>query len=198
MIDARFGSSAPSGNVAHPLEQVGPVQRASRRTVRPALGSAYWTFLADQAKRYGRVTPGHGCYMAAADFDPGKVGPIRSTHLPPRPESVPAARHFASDAASEMGAKRSVVDTELLVSELATNAVLHARTPMRVSVLLHGERVRVEVRDDDPTLPQQRPLDPLSPGGRGIVLVELLARAWGINHNERGKTVWFELEEPTD
>jgi anti-sigma regulatory factor (Ser/Thr protein kinase) len=136
--------------------------------------------------------------VAAAHHTTGTGAPLRTTHLPPRPESVPAARHFASDAASEMGAKRTVTDTELLVSELATNAVLHARTPMRVSVLLHDDRVRVEVRDDDPTLPEQRQPDPLSPGGRGIMLVELLARAWGINHNERGKTVWFELEEPTD
>lgn len=136
--------------------------------------------------------------MAAAHQETGTGPALRTTHLPPSPESVPAARHFASDAAVEMGAKRSVVDTELLVSELATNAVLHARTPMRVSVLLNGERVRVEVRDDDPTLPEQRTPDALSPGGRGIMLVELLARAWGINHNERGKTVWFELEEPPD
>jgi anti-sigma regulatory factor (Ser/Thr protein kinase) len=132
----------------------------------------------------------------AADHDSGTRTPIRSTHLPPLPESVPAARHFASDAAVEMGAEdTSVGETELLVSELATNAVVHARTPMRVSVLHHGERLRVEVRDDDPRPPQPRQPDPMAPGGRGIMLVDMLATSWGVNGNDRGKTVWFELDD---
>jgi anti-sigma regulatory factor (Ser/Thr protein kinase) len=131
--------------------------------------------------------------------------PLGAGHLSveyaPRPAAVREARAAVRRQLEGWGLadQEDLVDTaELLVSELATNAVLHARTPMRVSVLLHDDRVRVEVRDDDPTLPEQRQPDPLSPGGRGIMLVELLARAWGINHNERGKTVWFELEEPTD
>jgi anti-sigma regulatory factor (Ser/Thr protein kinase) len=132
---------------------------------------------------------------AMAESEPKGTSPLRSTHLPPIPESVPAARHFATDAVVDLGAAERRTETELLVSELATNAVLHAGTPMRVSVLCNGTSVRVEVRDDDPTLPEARNPDPLSPGGRGIMLVELLAERWGVNHNERGKTVWFELSD---
>jgi anti-sigma regulatory factor (Ser/Thr protein kinase) len=132
---------------------------------------------------------------ASAEQQEGRTAPLRSTHLPPTPESVPAARHFAADAVIDLGGEDKIAETELLVSELATNAVLHAATPMRVSVRCNGPSVRVEVRDDDPTLPEARIPDPLAPGGRGIMLVELLATRWGVNHNERGKTVWFELAD---
>lgn len=120
---------------------------------------------------------------------------LRTTKLPPAPESVPAARHFAADAVAELGRQGGLDETELLVSELATNAVVHAGTPMRVSVVRDGPAIRVEVRDDDPTLPAQREPDPMAPGGRGMLLVELIAARWGVNHNDRGKTVWFELAD---
>jgi anti-sigma regulatory factor (Ser/Thr protein kinase) len=132
---------------------------------------------------------------ATAEHEPGTAPPLRTTHLPPVPESVPAARHFATDAVIDLGADEKLAETELLVSELATNAVLHAATPMRVTVRCNGGNLRVEVRDDDPTVPEPRQPDPLAPGGRGIMLVELLAHRWGVNSNERGKTVWFELSD---
>jgi anti-sigma regulatory factor (Ser/Thr protein kinase) len=106
---------------------------------------------------------------------------------------VPAARRFTSSAVRSLGAAHVLDDAELLVSELAANVVVHARTPMRVSVLARNGRVRVEVRDDDPTLPQRCSPDPMSPDGRGVMLVDALAEAWGVNGNRRGKTVWFEL-----
>ena len=123
----------------------------------------------------------------------GAGGDIRSTVLPPSRSSVPAARHFTTDAIEELGGSWHTEDAELLVSELATNAVLHAGTPMRLSVLRHGPHVRVEVRDDDPTRPGGNLPGPLARGGRGIPLVKMLSWAWGVNGNDRGKTVWFEV-----
>jgi len=107
---------------------------------------------------------------------------------------VPAARHFTSEAVQSLGAGRVAADAELLVSELAANAVIHAGTPMRVSVLCHHHRVRVEVRDDNPALPRLLAPEPFAMSGRGVMLVDSLATAWGINGSHRGKTVWFELE----
>jgi anti-sigma regulatory factor (Ser/Thr protein kinase) len=107
---------------------------------------------------------------------------------------VPAARHFTSSALRSFGADHVVDEAELLVSELAANVVLHAQTPMRISVLGRTNRVRVEVRDSDPTLPQRRSPDVLALDGRGVMLVDTIAVAWGINGNHRGKTVWFELD----
>jgi anti-sigma regulatory factor (Ser/Thr protein kinase) len=124
-----------------------------------------------------------------------RTGPIWCTTLPPVAGSVPAARHFASEAIESLGRGDVVPEAELLVSELAANAVLHARTPLRVSVLCHDDRVRIEVRDDNPTLPRRLSPDPLELHGRGVMLVDTLAAAWGVNGNSQGKTIWFELED---
>jgi anti-sigma regulatory factor (Ser/Thr protein kinase) len=117
------------------------------------------------------------------------------TKLPSDPSAVPAARRFASQHLLDFGGQPDVIDkTRLLVTELATNAVMHARSPIRLTVESHDDGVRVEVRDDDP-----RPLDPpVAPdadatSGRGLWLVDALACTWGVNRNERGKTIWFEV-----
>jgi anti-sigma regulatory factor (Ser/Thr protein kinase) len=106
---------------------------------------------------------------------------------------VPAARHFAVAALEALGGAVATSPADLLVSELATNAVVHAHTPMRVSVWCHDNRIRVEVRDDDPRLPRRVNSGLMALGGRGMMLVDSLALAWGVNANQRGKTVWFEL-----
>ena len=129
--------------------------------------------------------------MAAAGT---RTGAIWSTTLPPVAGSVPAARHFTSEAVQSLGSPNVAPEAELLVSELAANAVLHAGTPLRVSVLCRDERVRIEVRDDNPALPQRLSPDPLAMHGRGVMLVDTLSAAWGVNGNQRGKTVWFELD----
>ena len=121
----------------------------------------------------------------------------RATRLPAEPASIPAARHFAVDALAELGGGPKE-DVELLVSELATNAVLHARTPLRLTLCRIGRRVRIEVGDGDRTPPRVnlRP-DPLRPGGRGMCLVNSLADDWGVELAADGKTIWFEVDSNT-
>lgn len=92
-----------------------------------------------------------------------------------------------------------VIDTcVLLVSELATNAVLHARTPFTVTIERDPE-LRVEVHDGDARLPHARDFGPESASGRGLQLVEALARRSGtVSDAGGGKSVWFELATATD
>ena len=117
-----------------------------------------------------------------------------STTLPPVAASVPVARHFTADVLEGLATPKAAEETAaLLVSELTTNAVIHACSPLRLSVYRNGDAVRVEVRDDDPTPPRSVTPDPERPGGRGILLVDALASTWGVNSNDRGKTIWFEL-----
>ena len=78
----------------------------------------------------------------------------------------------------------------LLTSELATNAVVHARTPFRVTVMLDGD-LTVEVSDGSGVLPQVEPVAVDGESGRGLLLVSRLADRWGSRLEERGKTVWF-------
>lgn len=82
---------------------------------------------------------------------------------------------------------------ELLVSELVTNAVLHARTSITLQVRRTESGVRIEVIDASPRSPQPRDYSDQATTGRGLTLVESLAAAWGMEPHDRGKTVWFEL-----
>lgn len=118
------------------------------------------------------------------------------TTLPSDPSAVPAARRFVSQAVIDRGGHGPMLDkTQLLVTELTTNAVMHAHSPIRVSVMPEPDHVRVEVRDDDPRpLCAPRRPRPEAESGRGLWLVDALSTTWGINHNERGKTVWFEVD----
>ncbi len=89
---------------------------------------------------------------------------------------------------------------ELLTSELATNAVRHAGSHFAVRASLRGDRLRVEVEDDDPRAPAPREAAAADTSGRGLLLVDTLAAAWGVEPGgaggDAGKTVWFELALP--
>lgn len=88
------------------------------------------------------------------------------------------------------------VDTALLlVSELVTNAVLHAKTAIGLTVAQRAGTVRVSVADDSPEGPVRRAATLDSFGGRGMTLIDTLATRWGVErHPGDGKTVWFELQ----
>ena len=82
----------------------------------------------------------------------------------------------------------------LCLSEVVTNAVLHARTSVTVRVLEIGETVRVEVGDGSRAAPVRRTFAEVSPTGRGLHLLDRLASRWGTVISGRGKTVWFEID----
>lgn len=81
----------------------------------------------------------------------------------------------------------------LLVSELASNAVLHARTPFELVVDNDETRLRVEVHDDSPALPTLKDYVAESVTGRGLHMVATSADNWGFEMQDGGKFVWFEL-----
>jgi hypothetical protein len=85
-------------------------------------------------------------------------------------------------------------DLELLSTELITNAVRYSRASCEVAVRWTGVRVRVEVTDVNPARPHLRHGSPEAEGGRGLLLVESLAAAWGSVPHPAGKVVWFELD----
>ena len=119
------------------------------------------------------------------------------TTLPGDPSAVPAARRFAGQAVADYGGDPECIDrTKLLVTEVTTNAVVHAHSRIRLTVENHPpDGMRVEVRDDDPTPPPLPSVpDPDATSGRGLWLVSALARRWGVNRNKKGKTVWFEVD----
>ena len=110
--------------------------------------------------------------------------------MPAEPSTPRRAR---TAVAAEFGDHVRCGDILVCVSEAVTNAVLHAGTPVRFVVRELGLRLRVEVTDDDPTLPVIRNPDPLTPTGRGLLLIDRLSSSWGVDGRIDGKTVWFEL-----
>ena len=85
---------------------------------------------------------------------------------------------------------------ELLVSELVSNAILHAGTELEVVVRVMPDRVSVEVHDRGPGAATRRHYSATSGTGRGLVLVDELAHEWGTVVTADGKFVWFELAIP--
>jgi CheY-like chemotaxis protein len=120
----------------------------------------------------------------------------RSTRLANDPASARAARQFV-DATLRRWDCQNLFDTAaLLVTELVGNAVRHADSECEVSVRLLGDVIRVDVRDASSDLPRRRQADPDETSGRGLELTEALARRWGIDVLEVGKSIWFELPLP--
>jgi anti-sigma regulatory factor (Ser/Thr protein kinase) len=88
---------------------------------------------------------------------------------------------------------------ELVVSELVTNAVVHAYSCSRVILTCGDSALRVSVRDYCPTpTPRPRPIDVTAASGRGLHLVVALADNWGVNQHPDGKTIWAQLTYPHD
>jgi anti-sigma regulatory factor (Ser/Thr protein kinase) len=117
------------------------------------------------------------------------------TMLTPHPTSVGAARRFVRDVLMSRQVSGVVVDTvELLTSEVVTNAIVHGRSGPQLAVTVDDGVVRVAVQDMSPELPVRRlgHVDDVS--GRGVVIVEKLASAWGVERDRNGsKQVWFEV-----
>ncbi|MGH3342984.1 MAG: ATP-binding protein [Carbonactinosporaceae bacterium] len=110
---------------------------------------------------------------------------------------VPVARRWVG---ALVGARRAA-EAALLAGELASNAVLHTRSGVPggqfgVVVTTTCARVRVEVRDGgSQSVPTVAEEDLEAPGGRGLLLVDLTAAAWGVSGSADGRTVWFELPQ---
>jgi anti-sigma regulatory factor (Ser/Thr protein kinase) len=110
----------------------------------------------------------------------------------PDPDQVGAARVFVDSELATWGI--AAEDVLLLVSELATNAVLHARSDFLVRVRAWPDRVRVEVSDGNSRLPTVVSVPADAYSGRGLLLLQALSSAWGVeSHAAEGKTIWFEV-----
>jgi serine phosphatase RsbU (regulator of sigma subunit) len=114
---------------------------------------------------------------------------IASWDLPPEPAVVAGARAAVARQLEAWGLEESVFTTELIVSELLTNAIRHAEAPIQLRVILDGT-LNCEVSDGSSTAPHLRRADRYDEGGRGLMLVAQLTERWGSRATRTGKTIW--------
>lgn len=112
--------------------------------------------------------------------------------MEPTTSSIRKARSFVAATLAAWHLEALSDRAVLLTSELATNAVVHARTRFRLSVYLDDE-VTIEVGDESGELPRVEAAPVDGDRGRGLLLVAELASKWGSRVEGRGKTVWFTL-----
>jgi MEDS: MEthanogen/methylotroph, DcmR Sensory domain/Histidine kinase-like ATPase domain len=144
---------------------------------------------------YGRADTASGAPIGPGQ-DMGHLVECAELYVPVA-MAVRAARHFATSRLTAWGLESIIDDTALVVSELAANAVEHAKSAFRLSITRDDRTLRIGVEDLSPEQPQ---LDRscTGPGGRGILLVDSLCSRWGADVGAHGKCVWAEIALDAD
>jgi anti-sigma regulatory factor (Ser/Thr protein kinase) len=136
---------------------------------------------------------------APGDGGPSADGATIRTELPADLTSAQQARLTVRQALAGWGMNHLTGDAELLASELVANAAEHADgTPISLALRRHAEPgeqpgITCEITDGSPAMPQRTEPAPDSERGRGLAIVEALARSSGVQASEAGKTSWFTL-----
>ncbi|MDQ1708797.1 MAG: hypothetical protein QOG49_182 [Frankiaceae bacterium] len=115
--------------------------------------------------------------------------------LPADPTSPALARRFVRSALADWQLTAYEDIACLLVSELVTNAILHADSPSEVSLEFTNGVLRITVSDTSQQRVRPRTYSREAGTGRGLMLVEALSAAWGSGNTDAGKAVWFELDD---
>ncbi|MFF2567521.1 SpoIIE family protein phosphatase [Streptomyces sp. NPDC058084] len=115
------------------------------------------------------------------------------------PERIAAAREQVRQLLHDWSDPDQVDSAVLMVSEMVTNVLVHtdgdALLVAEVVCLGNARRLRVEVADASDELPHRRHPGEMASSGRGLILMEMLADAWGVDPRGEGKAIWFELHE---
>ncbi len=130
--------------------------------------------------------------MPEGPSDPG-FETTTSELFVPVPLAIRAVRRFVASTLQAWGETDLLEDAAIVASELATNAVRHARSPFRVSMSRIDGTVKLMVRDGSEVPAEPRPLTTDLEGGRGLTLVAALCPSWGTERTADGKVVWAEL-----
>ncbi|MEW2634130.1 SpoIIE family protein phosphatase [Streptomyces sp. NPDC048389] len=120
---------------------------------------------------------------------------VATWELPAEPTAPSRARRLTADQLAAWGLADMAFSTELIVSELVTNAYRYAGGPVTLRLIQH-QRLICEVSDPSSTSPHLRRARSTDEGGRGLLLVAQLTARWGTRHSRAGKTVWTEQALP--
>lgn len=124
-----------------------------------------------------------------------ETGRVATWDLDAEPAAVPGARAWARRQLTAWGLDELVLGTELIVSELATNAVRYGKPPLELR-LINGTTLTCEVSDASLVAPHLRHARTTDEGGRGLFICAELAHRWGARFTNERKTIWTEQELP--
>lgn len=134
---------------------------------------------------------GHDGWHPAVPIRPTTAEAVRP--FPLAAGTLAEVRRFVAEVLERWDHDDVLADACVVVTELAANAVRHARSPFVIALSEHPGMVRLAVQDDSPSVPVVAPAPGLASGGRGLRLVSALADRWGTDPAGDGKVVWAEL-----
>ena len=142
------------------------------------------------------AAPGHEVTSATRAGKAGRPVPRVARILPSEGASVAEARRMLAGLLEGTGLEAVVDDAQMAVTELVTNAMVHAGSEIHLAAAVTGSGLRVEVGDASPHLPVRRDYAPMSATGRGLAIVDEVVTRWNSFALGGGKVVWFEIEDP--
>jgi anti-sigma regulatory factor (Ser/Thr protein kinase) len=152
----------------------------------------------DNAEAVREVCQLHSAVVAADGGEPddpgGPGGPVMATRsFPFELNSVRAARHFVTGLFNTEPDEMFTSDAAIVTTELASNAVLHARSGFTLTIFRSASAVRIAVRDKRPLVPGSNGLPFDIRTGHGLSVVSQIAHAWSVERLPDGKVIWAEL-----
>jgi len=155
-----------------------------------ALVCAYPSTLLDDGRNAADLQEVCRLHSSVVDHSPFE----RAWHFEPEIPMAAEGRRLATTALRARGVSGLALDdAEMVIAELAANAVLHGGSAFSVRIRIDSVRVVVEVKDENVQEPFLRPVDDERPSGRGVHLLTALSHRWGIERLADGKVVWAEL-----
>lgn len=127
--------------------------------------------------------------MAFQDIPTRKI----ELHLKLEDPVVRKARRFVQDTIADWNVEVEQDSIQLITSELVTNSLRYAPSPIELEVSLFSNNVRISVWDSSPRLPVKLNVSPGALGGRGLEIVDVLSSSWGSTPKGLGKQVWAEV-----
>lgn len=109
--------------------------------------------------------------------------------------SARKARVFVRETLEEWGCPELLEAVELAVSELVTNAVVHANSPVSLTLVDHDGDVQIRVRDEASDPPVVRKISVEETGGRGMTIIEAISEHWGVEVEPPGKVIWLDISK---
>jgi PAS domain S-box-containing protein len=150
----------------------------------------------DVLYRLGNDTRHGDIILLLARTHPFPADQVAAWHLDHHPKAVAAARTHTQRQLTQWGVDEEIAyATEMIVSELVTNAIRYGTPPVRLR-LIKDRTLTCEVHDSNALAPRLRHAKTVDEGGRGLFIIAQLARNWGVRYSLDGKAVWAEQTLP--